>query len=455
MPYRVRDKFEHASALGHVPTVNHPMVKEALARYRLPSSRVADVSAVESCLLDPVQLKQPSQVPRWAMATDSSPFEHVVDPAFPSTRLTFTQLSAVVVDLEMMAGRVGRFADPVAIREAQRAAVIAAVLPGSNLLRADGTPPKRAFREAIDELLRTRHVEGRSLHDVLAEILCEREGNNGLPLASVPKCPSCDTDLKGLTFGSEGGQCPACGEELLYADALRAHEQFREHGSNEEACGRVMSVAERLTSLAFLDHVLNARPAAVAKVAFITDGPLALFGEVAKLKVPLLIRLQRIAADLDARQLELPVVVGIEKSGIFVEHGQAIRDHIPRGFLMLPTEKYIEQYITFRGSPHGSETYYGRHAFYRSQDNRLHVITVPPLGRIGATPHGWFDVSDYPTLAATCGLIERIGTRLYENATIPITLAHRYAAFPLETAGRVLKLHVEEHLDRSPEVQAA
>jgi hypothetical protein len=36
---------------------------------------------------------------------------------------------------------------------------------------------------------------------------------------------------------------------------------------------------------------------------------------------------------------------------------------------------------------------------------------------------------------------------MYENATIPVTLAHQYAAYPLSAAGRVLKLHAEEHLD--------
>jgi hypothetical protein len=39
--------------------------------------------------------------------------------------------------------------------------------------------------------------------------------------------------------------------------------------------------------------------------------------------------------------------------------------------------------------------------------------------------------------------------RLYQDATIPVALAHKYAAYPLPTAGQVLKLHAEEHLDRA------
>jgi hypothetical protein len=207
-----------------------------------------------------------------------------------------------------------------------------------------------------------------------------------------------------------------------------------------------MSVAERLISLGFLDHVHARLRGTLGDVAVVTDGPLALFGEVAKLKTGILRRMQAIAAEVIDESLRLPVIVGIEKSGMFVEHARAIRQHIPEGTLMIPHHDYVERYITFRGSPHGSETYYGKHVFYRSRDRRIHVLTVPPLGRGDAQPHDEFDPSDYPTLACTCALLDAIGTRLYDDATIPLVLAHRYAAFPAETAGQVLKLYVEENL---------
>lgn len=451
MPYARAGRFEHASSLGHVPSVRHPMIAEALRRYRSPADRTQDVDAITGCLLDPAGLDQHAEAPRWTMATDSSPFEHVVDPAFPSTRLVFAQMSAVLVDLERLRSRVGPFVDPAAIRDAQHATVMAGVLPSSNLVRTDGTPPLRAFREAVDELLRTRHVEGRSLFDVLGEVQANRLDTGGAAHGSVPRCPSCrvelaDVDGSALTFGPSGTTCPACGEAIIFTDLLRAHETFREHGENGEACGRVMSVAERLITLGFLNHVHARMRGAVGDIALITDGPLALFGEVAKLKTGLLRRMQTVAAELRAEGLRLPVIVGIEKSGVFVEHARAIRSHIPPAMLMAPDDDYVERYITFRGSPHGSETYYGRHFFYRSRDRRIYVITVPPLGRPDALPHEPFRAEDYPTLASTCALIESIGTRLYDDASIPLVLAHRFAAFPVETAGQVLRLHVEQHL---------
>lgn len=126
MPYQTPDgNFERASSLGHVPTVGHPLVQEALGRYLMPATRAKDISAIEDSLVDPHSLEQTSEEVRWTIATDSSPFEHEVDPQFPSTRVLFMQMAAVIVDLEKMREREGPFADPVAIRDAQQSSIMA------------------------------------------------------------------------------------------------------------------------------------------------------------------------------------------------------------------------------------------------------------------------------------------------------------------------------------------
>ena len=73
---------------------------------------------------------------------------------------------------------------------------------------------------------------------------------------------------------------------------------------------------------------------------------------------------------------------------------------------------------------------------------------MPPLTE-GVVPYGQREhlfVADYPTLRATCELLDRIGTNLYEDALMPIALAHQYVAYPLQMATNVLKLFSEQHL---------
>ena len=76
---------------------------------------------------------------------------------------------------------------------------------------------------------------------------------------------------------------------------------------------------------------------------------------------------------------------------------------------------YIQTYITFSGSSHGADTCYGRHFYYRAKTGQMYTITVPPIGHPGAEVEATFTPADYPTLRATCAVLDRIGTRLYQD----------------------------------------
>ena len=52
----------------------------------------------------------------------------------------------------------------------------------------------------------------------------------------------------------------------------------------------------------------------------------------------------------------------------------------------------------------------------------------------------------YPALRRTLLLLDEIGTRLYDNALIPVALAHSFAAYPLTTSTQVLRLLTEQTL---------
>ena len=70
MPYtKLNGGFERASPLGHVPTIQHPLVQETLGRYRKPASRTEDVGAIQERLVDPSLLEQEATAVRWVVAT--------------------------------------------------------------------------------------------------------------------------------------------------------------------------------------------------------------------------------------------------------------------------------------------------------------------------------------------------------------------------------------------------
>jgi hypothetical protein len=461
MPYRNGKHFERASPLGHVPTVQHPIVKERLRGYQRPAATAKEVD-IKPLLLDPRSLPQFDDHIDWVMAVDGSHIEEEIDPRFPSTRTIFIQVAGVLVNLKRLRARRGSFADPAAIADAQEASVFAGFLPSSNLAHDSGVTPLEAFRAELHHLFRTTEVNGRSLLQTLLEVEGVRQGaSRASGRVRIAKCPvpECRADVAAIRVPAAGTPCPQCGVLIRPTDILRVHEVFRPYASNLEAAGRVVSVAEHLTVLSFLMHVAARQPTTLRRLACITDGPLALYGEIAPIKWPLLRSLQILAQTLQDAGHGLPMLVGIEKSGEFVDHARAIEDQIPPGYLMHLPNDYIARHIRFREAAFGRDTYYGRKWVYRTRDKRLLVITIPPLGRPEVIPYGRGGTGaglneealipeDYPTLGGTCQVLDRIGTRLFENAVIPVALAHHWAAFPLRTAGKVLKLHAEQYLGK-------
>lgn len=218
-----------------------------------------------------------------------------------------------------------------------------------------------------------------------------------------------------------------------------------------EVLGRALSAIEHLVAAGVALTILDDAPAMLPECAFIVDGPLAKFGETAPLRLALLGVWRYIARHLTENNLALPVVVGIEKTGYAADHLRALRQRIPDGTLMRLPDSYLTERLK---TTSWKETYYGRKFFYVSRAGQELVITIPPLTE-DWSPYpsdAQTDRSDpthYPTIKRTLLLLDEIGTQLYDNALIPVALAHSFAAYPMTTSTQVLRLLTEQTLDRS------
>ena len=84
------------------------------------------------------------------------------------------------------------------------------------------------------------------------------------------------------------------------------------------------------------------------------------------------------------------VIVGVEKTGTFVTHFDEVDQteepgkerFDPRSYF-LPTDHYIKQRIIFSDLPkrYGSDTYFGRKFFYKTQSGARIVASIPFLER--------------------------------------------------------------------------
>lgn len=450
MPYPT----ERASRLGHVPVVNSTAVRDAFTRWQLPHVGAGAGVQVDDLCIPVTDLAGDGVFDRMrsVIAVDGSDTEVEATQAHPTVKVEYVRVAAVLVDLRLLAqaGR-GTFVDPRLVRGASERNAFDGALPGSGLV-LPGMSGVDTWRCEVDRFLTEARYDSDS-DKSLADMLLALDGGPASPSATltVNRCPSCPAGTRAtVEVGPGGAVCPRCGADVHLADVLRTHEEYSTEGSNRSALTRVMLVAERLTTLGFLQHFYDtASWDALASTVFVQDGPLALFGSVATLKF----RWQNYLADLGRACEEhgrpgVPLLVGVEKSGRFVEHAETIRDLIPVGHVMRLPVDYLNRVTGRRAdNEYGSHEYYGRRFIYRTTSGDPLVITVPP--RPGVLPYEGADAElweSYPALRPVCEVLDLMRTRLYTNAVIPVAMAHTAASLPLGVGQSVLRSLSQQQL---------
>lgn len=453
MPYQTkRGTWERSSRLGHVPIVESEFVKSRLRGYRVYSGETArDVA--HDLVVSADDLPDPGPPPKWALSFDGSTQEVAIREEYPSTRLGYIQVAGVLVFLdELWSQRQRRFVDPAAVRQAAQESLVSIVLPSSNVCRKDLTSVRASWRVEVFELFRDYTVEGQPILDFFFRLL--QLGSRTSPSGEaimLDRCPATSgCSAHDIAVPREGSACPGCGTMLYPTDSLRVHEEVRELNTNVTPLGRLQSVLEHIVMLCYLNYLLERLPRVLSSVALISDGPLALFGPQAPLKRAIESYLLFAAQQLARANHRPPIVVGIEKTGQFAEHAAQLAPYLPtRTLVRLPDSYIFERILTTRSSPSsafGEDTYYGRKFFYKSATGQMLTITIPCLDPTAVGARDRDDPAHYGTLSSTLALLDEVGTKLYEDALIPVALAHTYASIPLGTGSRVLTLLSRELL---------
>ncbi|MFD1541544.1 hypothetical protein [Nonomuraea guangzhouensis] len=404
---------------------------------------------------------------RYVVAVDGS--SHEYEEAFdkyPSTRVLYLQIAGVFIDLQHMQTHTGPFVSPSRIAEAMEASVVSGFLPGSYLEHDQLSDPFEAFRAELYDLFSTTQVQNRNLLDVLAEVQ-----RYGLPRDSeaaqrgeilLPKCPNHGCSLNDTITARRArlcapmkkpGRCPSCHKILWPTDTFRVYEEFRPDATNGEVLGRTRDIIEHLVLVGVALSFEQLYPRLLPQTAFLYDGDLAVFGNSARIFRGLLGCWQALWERCRERGQRPPVVLGIAKSGYPVEHFKGIQRSalteerpapVPRRSFMRLDDRYMEEILRVQSL---TETYYGRKFFYHAADGQLLVITVPPSEGLAYTKGEDSDYdlpSRFPTLKRTFEVLDRMGSRLYDDAVIPVSLAHNWAAYPLANADRVLRVLTEQ-----------
>ncbi len=414
----------------------------------LKKSRVLPTNATGVLTLAPSTPPAPlSPIPIFAVAIDGSWAEVDIKNGYPGAKVGYCTVASVLLDLLRIEHLdVSRPVDPVEFRKTEEASTLDAAMPGCNVVTRTNASAIESFREALFENFHDVIVDtadGKSLLDTYeallqtrssAQIACpysERSGC-GKHILVAPGTGSCECQLRYPVYST---------------DALRIHERFHDNSTNGEAFGEVVQVWERMLLIHLLRwferrKVLDRVP----KIAFILDGPLAMFGHPAWLSPLIKTELGRLNQVVRGNTGEDLLIIGIEKSGAFVTHFEEVdktesgEPYFPNHSYALLTDQYIKQRIVYSTSdkPYGQDTYFGRKFFYKATSGARITATLSILDP-AQDDISKADVTTYPSFGRVCALLDKLVSSRFPNAVGPIISAHSHAAIPLTLGTKVLE----------------
>lgn len=454
MPYRSGDAYETAKRLGHVPIVENDLVQEELETLKTKEAD-PDKIPIKENLLSIDDLPNEGNDLNYLLSIDGSVQEVPTNDDYPSNRIGFIQIAAVLTKLALLDEQQSeRFVDPARVEELDESSLQDIILPSTNYVRDDAKTTVDSWRKHIYETFKNREIEGRSLLDVFMDIIQSNPRHIDERTVDVYRCPNpeCPTERSEAHIHTdihELGYCDECSIKIYPTDALRTHERVSESQSNGAALTAVMQVLEHLTMCAYLLFLSKNHPNRLSRVGFIIDGPLAIYDTPAWLHKPILQTIARISNKQQRQGYKSPIIVGIEKSGQFKDHAENIDKKMDLGSLVGMDNKYIYNHVKSGTTDleYGERDHYGWPFIFKSRTARLFVLNVPML------PQGSdkYNPMNYQLMRKTLETIQKVETSLYDDATIPVTLAHQRASIPLNTGSRVLELFSKGSLNGGSE----
>lgn len=463
MPY----EGEFASKASHFDILKNPEIMEFLGEcsYLTPPSD-EECEALADRYLEPPPIDQ-IKMPSFVIAVDGSNYEASIDEKLPSTKIGYIKVGSILIDLEQFDSlRVGRFVDPFRVADLQNNnSALTFFAPSSNISWGKKKDVRDSFRAILDQQLsseKTRFDESdplTSLRTTLFHLASRRPGEmfTGNPRElKIYKCPTCGRGPLAVEDVPDQQYCSFCENEIYPSDCLRLWEEINEFQSNNATISRLMMILEHIVPIHYMRYFLKKAPALLGGMAFFVDGPLAIFGTAAWLHRSIMIYLQEINNRLKKFEVPPLLIIGLQKTGQVVDHVNFVDRFLPNNRLFPIDDAYRYKYILSgreaSGNGFGFETYYGQDFIYKTPSGRTFVMGLPYPFSSKETPEISFiqektKFARYEKLPQALRVINHFESDLYENAVVPIALAHRYTAISLQPGGRVLDLLTKQALN--------
>ena len=416
-----RKPMERASKISHSEIINNPVVASFLINCKLPEpAEKHDLTPFTF----PVNRTDGGGIAA-VVALDGGYTETFVKEGFPSASVTFYNFGPLMFQLEDLRKiDADDFIDPrdfAKLKQLQRHSL---VLPTKNVCLGGCDSLVISIRQTLRDFFEKKDADGQRLVDAVRWLVCHEWSGRPQPwvLARCPHYPDCNgVDIIFNSGGPDEVPCPLCGRPVWLTDTFRLHEAVDEEHGAGGILGYLIVLLEQMLLVQWIRAIHEIKPSLMGEVLFVKDGPLAFFGQTANLHKPMRALMRYL---LEPNEVGASIrLVGVEKSGAFVEHAAAIQGLLEKGTLLMPSNSYIYKYIvpgTATTLEYGRSTYYGSKVIFKDWDGAVYVLTLPTAEYKPAPM-----ATDFVDLANVLSTVGSLKCHMYENALIPVALVNK------------------------------
>ena len=436
--------FERASKTAHTAIINDVEVANFLSKCTPPpyENTIEDGDFGEDYVSEMVHNPIKNII-----AIDGGYTDVIIRKQFPSWTMAFFQFGPLffkVKDLKSLENK--PFIDPSDMAKLQDINRIKLVLPTRGIMLDGEQDFVSSFRKTLNEFFQEKPA-GSGFIQALKWLLFEE-------YLEVPKshwilasCPVC-SDAKNVRLDRESMEdnyvftCEKCNGQIYLTDVFRLHEVVDNELGASGVLGYVTTLIEQMIVVYLVREVLLTKPAMLNEILFIKDGPLAFFGQTANLHKPM----RRLIQYLNKGKYTIHLV-GLEKSGPFVEHAAQISDKLEHGQALLLSDQYIYKYIlpgrSADSKPYGSSSYYGSKVIFKSSQKDVYVATLPNLEQ-----KAQFNKDDLLNFDVVLNNVSLLRCDLYSNSLIPVVLANKLVSLANRPSSDILKNFAQDNIQK-------
>ena len=439
---------EKASKFGHQQIIKDPKVKDYLNKCFVPSIENISHSDFDefSTNFDGINDKIQTDIEKIVVVDGG--FQVVeIDDNFPSAQIAYFSVGLLSFDRKLVKDMETQLTiDPDDIGKLKNLHRYNFVLPVRIVKFKDKTF-ETTIRETIYEIFKTNELWEESLVDTVKWLIFE-EYNNGKGIAET-SCtnPNCDNRIKFQKKSNnykdninDTVKCEKCGTVHYITDFFELHTVVDDFNGASAIVSYVMSAFEvNLVLTLYRIAYENNKKEILSKLLFIKDGSLALFSRLDDFQFkkvrPFIKKLYE-----DSLKDKKTYVnwIGLDKSGMFVEHLQNIEKYLKDNTLLLPNTNYMRKYITGdTDSVFGYKTYFGIKMLFKKDESLSFVVDfLLPYTNKNGEPEDYLDyikktqIDDFLNLKSVIDILCDLRCDLYNKSLDFDTISHKDLCIP-------------------------